>query len=495
MDKHFGWLGKSFAKILQSLNFWGSLRYFEFIFISGIVTALTQSAGADTQSIQLQAGVNLISFSINPANPSPAAVFGSLGNSFVEASTYNNQTKLWTTYRNPSLADAATSNSLTGIAMAPISPGNGYSVRMSSAGTLNVTGTTPVAPSVTLYPGLNLVGFPLPSTAPTVIGMQDILNGPSYSFDRAFQWNPSGYVAFTNNGITDDGTYLYDRNKALWVESTSSALQIWTPQIAQPPLVYVERGNAIVVEAPIPEANSPVTVNVPVRLTRNFIGKIGFLVTGTAHPNTDFGITAVTTPITPTNSIGEFTVNAVASGYLIPVNIKEKPRLQTNSSVFMTLRRPVESPKVIDSGTLPQVAQIKITDGLNGIYEGFMKGSSSTATLNGQNFRIALRSNGQAIFDPGDGGLISSRFSLPYILSGGVPQFSGSASVSLASSGALRRTVTVLITPSLTIRLDDTSTSTPSYEVPLNLTFTNLTGAGPFQTTAKITLTQADPAL
>lgn len=487
------WSIRSFGEILQSLNLSGLLRYFDLFCISGFVIVFAGSATADTQSIQLDAGVNLISFSLNPNNPSPAVVFGSLGNGFVEASNYDNQTKLWTTYRNPSFADASNSNQLPGLTMAPVVPGRGYSVRMSSAGVLSVTGTTPASPSVTLYPGLNLVGFPLPATAPSVVGMQDILNGPTYNFYRAFQWNPSGYGTFTNNGITDDGTYLFDKSKAFWVESTSSTNQIWTPQVAQPPLVYVERGNAIVVEAPVPESNTPITVNVPVRLTRNFIGRIGFLITGTAHPNTDFAITAVTTPVSPTNSIGEFTVNEVASGYLIPVTIKEKPRLQTNSSVFMTLRRPVETPKIIDSGTLPQVAQIKITDGMNGIYEGFMKGTSSAATLNGQNFRVALRSNGQAIFDPGDGGLVSSRFSLPYSLTGGVPQFSGSAMVSLATSGALRRTVTVLITPSPTVPLDSTPVSTPSFELPLTLTFTNLTAGTPFQTTAKVSLTQADP--
>ncbi len=448
-------------------------------------------AMADTQTIQLLPGVNLISFTVQPTNPSPSAVFGTLGNGFVEASTFDNQTKIWTTFRNPSLSDATTSNVLPGLTMPPVSPGRGYSVRMSAAATLTVNGTTPAAPSVTLYPGLNFVGFPLPSTAPSVVGVEDILNGPQYRFERLFQWSSPAYASFTNNGISDDSVFLFEKQRAYWVESTSSSNQIWTPQVAQPPLVYVDRGNAMVVEAPIPESVTPLTANVPVRLTRTFVGTFGFLVTGTAHPNTDFSISS----ISPTNSVGNVAVNAVASTYSIPVSILQKPRIQTNASVFITLRRPVETPKVADSGTLPQVAHIKITDGMNGIYEGFMEGSSATTTLNGQNFRIALRSNGQAIFDPGDGGLISSRFTLPYTLSGDVPQFSGSATVSLATSAALGRTVTVLITPAQTVSLDATPSSVPSFEVPLNLNFSNLTGSGSFQTTSKITLTQADPAL
>ncbi len=420
-------------------------------------------------------------------NAAPASVFGTLGADFIGAYTFDNQTKEWSSYRNPALPDAGISNALGSLAMGNIAPGKGYMIQMAGARTLAVTGNFPTSPSVTLYPGLNLVGFPLPATAPPIIGLQDILSGPLYSFPTAFRWDAPAYSPFRNNGLADDETFLFDQNKALWVESPSQ--QVWTPQVAQPPLLYVERGGPLVVEAPVAEFSTAVTIPVPVRVTRTFSGKGGFVVTGTAQPETDFSITS----ITPTNSVGEFTINSTAASYQIPVSIRQKTRIQTNSSVFFTLRRPVESPVVADSGTLPQVAQITITDGMNGIYDAFMEADSDTVALNGQNFRVALRANGTAIFDPGDGGMISGRFTLPYSMSGGVPQFSGNATVSLASASALRRTVTVRVVPGAS--QSSGGTGSPSFSVPLSLTFQNLTAAGPFQTTAKVTFVQASPAL
>lgn len=457
-------------------------------------TVLAQKASGDTQVIPLAQGSNLIAFQVQPTNAAPSAVFGPLGAGFAEVSTYDNLAKKWTVYRNPNQADSTASNGLPGLAMGPVSVGNGYIVRMTAPATLTVNGTTPTSPSVSVYPGLNLLGFPLPAAAPSPLGHQDVFSGPAFNLSRAFEMASPGYLAFTNDGLNNDKTFLFDKNKAYWVDNTSASSQIWTPQVSQPPLVYFAQGDTMVVEAPL-AGSADATINVPVKLTRTFSGRIGFLVTGTAHPNTDFAVTAVTTPVSPTNSIGEITVNATANTYQIPVTIKAKARIQTNASVVMTLRRPAETTAVSDSGTLPQVACIKITDGMKGTYDGFLKGTSPTATLSGQNFRIALRSNGQAVFDPADGGMISSRFTLPYTLQNGAPQFTGSANVTLASTTSLQRSVSVSIVPSSTASLDVTASANPSFDLPLTLLFTNLTAAGPFQTTCKITLTQADPEL
>jgi len=60
---------------------------------------------------------------------------------------------------------------------------------------------------------------------------------------------------------------------------------------------------------------------------------------------------------------------------------------------------------------------------------------------------------------------------------------------------SLRRTVTLTITPAATISLGSVTTEPPSFELPLTLTFNNLTAAGSFQTTSKINLVQANAAL
>lgn len=456
---------------------------------------LASNASADTQNISLVAGWNAIAFQVVPSNASPDSVFASLGANFVEAYTFNNQSKKFFAYRNTSLGNNP--NTLPAAAMGPIQLGSGYLVKVQSATSWAVTGAAPGPISVTITSGMNLIGPVLPAGTAAPVGLQDILSGPLYHFPTAVELASAGYSAFSNNNVSDDKTYVFTPGRAYWVESSGSDPQSVMLSVAsKPPLVYLERSEPYVVEAPITGFGGTSLVNVPVKMTRNFSGRVGFLVTGTAHPNTDFAITGITTAVTPTNSIGEITVNsATTSSYLIPVVVKEKTRLQTNSSVFITLQRPVEVPAAQDSGTLPQVAHIQITDGMRGVYEGLFKGTSATATLNGQLFRVALRENGQAIFDPADGGMISGRFALAYTLSNGVPQFTGSTSVTLASSDALGRNVGLTVTPSATVALPEAGNPTPAFDLPLTLTFTNLSATGPFQTTAKLTLTQANPAL
>lgn len=465
--------------------------------IAAICAATGLTAVADTQQIPLVVGTNSIAFQLVPTNAQPAAVFGTLGAAFIEAWTFNNATKQWSFFRNPSLPEAGNANGLAGLAMGPIVPGQGYLVRMATAGSsLTVSGNPPAFNTIPIYPGMNFLGFPVPANAPGTIGLQDILNGPTFSLSTAFSWDPfrSLFLSFTGNGLSDDGTFLFEKNKGLWVESSSPTVQLWTLDLAQPPLVYIERGNSYVIEAPIGGAGGTTVVNVPVRLTRPYSGMINFVVSGTAHPDTDFAIRSSSPVIGPQNSVGGINISAPNLSFAIPVAILEKPRLQTNSSVVITLRRPVETSAVQDSATLPQVAHIKITDGINGVFDGFLRGAAAGGPINGHKMRVALRANGQAVFEPEEGGMISSRFSLPYTITNGVPQLNGSANVPLATSGALKRIVTLGVTPAATIPLDGPNAVTPAFDVPLTLTFTNLTGSGPYQVAAKITLTQADPA-
>lgn len=457
------------------------------------VLSVTLSVRAEVQSIALSQGSNLIAFQVQPTNPAPSTVFGSLGASFIEASTYDNQTKKWTTYRNPNQPDAASSNELPGLAMGPITVGPGYVIKMTNAAALSVVGNQPVAPSVTIHPGMNLIGFPITTTQEGV-GLQDLLNSPQFSFKTAFSWLSSAYASFTDNGLLDDTIFRYSAGQALWVHSNELEAVVWTPSaILAKPIVHFERGNPIVIETPQAGEGGTASQQLNIRVSRPFTGPLNFMVSGTAHPGTDFSIATVTA----TNSVGSIAGNQVANA-LVPlaVSFPQKTKIQDNASLLVTLRRPTEAPTVSDSASLPQVAVIKLTDGRNGIYEGFIRGTSATATLNGQNVRVALRSNSRAIFDPADGGMIPSRFVLPYTIESGVPQFSApSQPLTLPSRAALGRDVNMTITPGPTVNLGTGTNTVPAFEVPLTLRFDGLIAGETFTTTAKLTLTQANPAL
>ena len=292
--------------------------------------------------------------------------------------------------------------------------------------------------------------------------------------------------------------YLFTPGKPLWIESTDATAQTITPSVAAgPPLVYFDQSTPYIVETPAAGGGGTSMVNVPMKLTRSYTGQVKIFVTGSANNTTDFSLAALTPqdPTTTANRVWSISVNSSATTYQIPVTIPSRSKLLTNTDLFMTLQRPVETPAVNDSGTLPQSVNIKITDGMKGVYEAFLE-STSTTNLSGQNMRVALRSNGQAFFDSNDYGLISSRFSLPYTIgSDGIPQFTGNATMTLASTNALTRAVSLLITPSTTVLADSQTGTTPAYVVPLTLSFTNLIASGtPVQIPAKITITQANSA-
>src|SRR5260221_5712300 len=66
-----------------------------------------QVAQIQTQAITLNSAWNLITFQVVPANPSPAAVFGTLGSAFLSAWAYDNQGKQWLQYANPATAQGS----------------------------------------------------------------------------------------------------------------------------------------------------------------------------------------------------------------------------------------------------------------------------------------------------------------------------------------------------------------------------------------------------
>ncbi len=106
---------------------------------------------AITHNISLVSGWNLVSFKVHPSNTSPAAVLSSLGSSYSLVYAWDATGAQWRKY----VPGAGYGNTLE-----VIDETMGFWVKVSSAGTLSVSGTAPVSSTISLKNGWNLVGFP-----------------------------------------------------------------------------------------------------------------------------------------------------------------------------------------------------------------------------------------------------------------------------------------------------------------------------------------------
>jgi hypothetical protein len=117
------------------------------------------AALADTQTLSLNPGWNLIALQVAPTNPAPSAVFGGLGAAFDRAFAYDASTGTWSTYAAaPAAGETATMPQLP-----PVKPGSAYWVHMNQAvPAWTVAGTNPLnTPPVNFSPGWNLIGVPV----------------------------------------------------------------------------------------------------------------------------------------------------------------------------------------------------------------------------------------------------------------------------------------------------------------------------------------------
>src|SRR5438067_12882740 len=76
------------------------------IFLGVVLLGLFPSSAQtiqQTQTFRLDAGWNLIVFQLVPPDPTPAVVFGTLGNSFDRAWAYDNAHKVWSSYARPGI--------------------------------------------------------------------------------------------------------------------------------------------------------------------------------------------------------------------------------------------------------------------------------------------------------------------------------------------------------------------------------------------------------
>jgi hypothetical protein len=117
------------------------------VFVALVIVIAGVASNAHAVTISLSPGWNLISLPVQPANTAIASVLSGIAGSYQVVWGYPNQS--WDLY-DP--------NDTGGSTLATMQAGNGYWIKMTSAKTLSVSGTTPPQ-SLSLLPGWNLIGY------------------------------------------------------------------------------------------------------------------------------------------------------------------------------------------------------------------------------------------------------------------------------------------------------------------------------------------------
>ncbi len=165
-----------------------------------VLTLMSGTAGvlqAATQTFNLAAQWNLITFQVIPDAPDPEAVFSSLPG-FQAAWTYDASLGLWQRYLKPTgnstqQTNEASANML--VALPPIQPGRAYWVFTSQAvPSWQVTGTVPTGaafPSLDLKAGWNLIGIPVGAASVTntePVSLLAVLTAAGFDYDVLLTW-------------------------------------------------------------------------------------------------------------------------------------------------------------------------------------------------------------------------------------------------------------------------------------------------------------------
>ncbi len=215
-------------------------------------------AFAETQTLNLEAGWNLIAVQVDPTDPNPEVVFGTVPG-LVSAWSYDNATKRWLVYNNPIFDPAAAEkNALPGVGLPDVTMGSAYWVQMSINRNLIITGTKPrVASPVTLVNGWNLIGIPITGPPGNTELTEDVpiisalaLRGLDYDLLLKWQegavpppdadaenigYNRSQFGTTEEDTINEEEFRFFDPNRAYLIHVTE-------PVNIQPNLLRTVRG-------------------------------------------------------------------------------------------------------------------------------------------------------------------------------------------------------------------------------------------------------------
>ena len=196
---------------MKTLRHWGFAGGLAVLTATGVLQTV-----ADTQTLSLSPGWNLIAFQVNPADPSPATVFGTLGNAFDRAFSFDSASGAWSTYgATPAVGETANLPALP-----PISPGKAFWVYMKQAvPAWSITGTNPGPnPPVNFNAGWNMIGVPVGAPAlPEKVNILSVLTAAGLNFTTVLRWEQGLYAKFDPTGASVDDFTAFDPNRGYWV--------------------------------------------------------------------------------------------------------------------------------------------------------------------------------------------------------------------------------------------------------------------------------------
>jgi hypothetical protein len=167
------------------------------LFVTLVMSGMAGVLQAATQTFNLAAQWNLITFQVIPVNPDPEAVFSTLPG-FQAAWTYDATLAIWQRHIKPAGTPAQQTNDATAnalIDLPPIEPGRAYWVFTSQAvPSWQVTGTIPIGQafrSIDLKAGWNLIGIPVGATSLTntePVSLLAVLTAAGFDYDALLTW-------------------------------------------------------------------------------------------------------------------------------------------------------------------------------------------------------------------------------------------------------------------------------------------------------------------
>lgn len=171
------------------------------LLIAVVLSSVTGTLRAATQTFNLAVQWNLIAFQVTPDNPDPAAVFSTLPG-FQAAWSYDAIQGIWQRYVKPSGTAPQQTNDVTAnglVALPPIGPGRAYWVFTSQAATWQVNGTVPTGagfPSLNLQAGWNMIGIPIGAASVTntePVSLLAVLTAAGFDYDALLTWESQTY--------------------------------------------------------------------------------------------------------------------------------------------------------------------------------------------------------------------------------------------------------------------------------------------------------------
>ena len=105
------------------------LRLVQVLVAAGLMLAVASQSRAETQRLTLDSGWNLVSFAVQPVDPSPAAALAPIAEKVVALWGYDAASGLWSRY--PQVTAGAPQ-------IVAIEPGRGYWLQLTDGATLDV---------------------------------------------------------------------------------------------------------------------------------------------------------------------------------------------------------------------------------------------------------------------------------------------------------------------------------------------------------------------